>query len=151
MLKAIMAVNQLGYIGLNGDLPWGRECPKDLKHFKSATMGQRLLVGANTFRGLPKLSGRELVVVGSDYHSLDAALSKDCDWIIGGKSIYEQTMDKWDILYLSVIIDNTIGDTMCPDLSRFKGQKILFEFETNVEQEQVPLTTLCETIGLKMS
>ena len=59
-MKAIIAKNKLGYIGIDGELPW--KSKEDLKHFKELTMGGKLLVGYTTAQKLPTLFGREVIV-----------------------------------------------------------------------------------------
>lgn len=131
-LKAIIAVNKKGYIGLNGGLPW--RCSEDLKHFKELTMGGLCLVGHNTFKTLPPLKGRSLIAVGKNQYALNVALELDIDWVIGGKSIYEQTLHLCSELHISIINDYTDGDVAIPDLSEFKGEIFIYNFEPNIKK-----------------
>ena len=73
-MKVIIAVNKNGYIGKDDKLPW--RCKEDLKHFKEMTMGCKLLVGRTTYESMPKLEGREMIVVGTSYNTLKDALAK---------------------------------------------------------------------------
>jgi hypothetical protein len=59
-MKAIVAVNNLFYIGKDNILLWS--CSDDLKHFKNLTMGSKLLVGYNTSLTLPRLKNREMFI-----------------------------------------------------------------------------------------
>ena len=52
-MKAIIAVNNLGFIGIGNGMLW--KSSEDFKHFKEKTMGGRLLVGYNTSLELPPL------------------------------------------------------------------------------------------------
>lgn len=126
-MKLIVAVNNKGYIGLNDSLPW--RCSEDLKHFKEKTMGCKLLVGRKTFEAMPPLKGRELIVVGKGYHTMEEALAKNPDWVIGGASIYEQLAPYCNEFHISDINDDTIGDTMLPaiNMSHIKLYKYYFE------------------------
>jgi len=108
-MKAIIAVNTLGFIGKDGKLPW--HCPADLQYFKVVTYGKSLLVGYNTLKTLPKLRGREIVVDKRD------DLILDVDWCIGGRKTYEKYAPYFTELHISSIGDITIGDTTFPDLS----------------------------------
>jgi dihydrofolate reductase len=122
-MKAILAVNNLGYIGLKGELPW--RCSADLAHFKKETMGGKLLVGYRTAQSLPKLPGRELIVYDKtgtveDYTS--------ADWCIGGKATYEAFCHLFTELHVSIIDDDTIGDVMGPDLRKMNPDCIIFEY-----------------------
>ena len=115
-MKAIIAKNLKGFIGKDGGLPW--KCKADLEHFKTLTMGAKLLVGRKTFEKLPALPGRELIVVGTGYHTLQEALSQKPDWVIGGKQLYESTMHLLTGLHISIINDRTIGDVECPNFEK---------------------------------
>lgn len=128
-MKCIIAINKSGYIGLNDTLPW--RSSEDLKHFKNLTYGKKLIVGRTTFESLPPLKDRELIVVGKGYNTLEEALSKNPDWVIGGKTLYETTIHLCDELHLSIINDKTIGDTKAPNLEIFKGKTFKYEFNVN--------------------
>lgn len=143
-MKAIIAVNNLGFIGIGNGMLW--KSREDFKHFKSLTtqlsqLGNEtplLLVGKTTFDGMPDLPNRRMVVVSSlneinnQYFSLESALNKKIDWVIGGKSIYEQTCHLWTESHISHINDDSIGDVVFPDLSNInKDCKIFnYHFET---------------------
>lgn len=111
-MKIIVAVNKLGYIGLNNRLPW--RSSEDLRHFKKLTLDKTLLVGKTTFENMPKLEGREVIVVGTGYNTLEEALTNDIDYIIGGKRLIESVFNNYRHLItgveLSIINDETIGD-----------------------------------------
>lgn len=117
MKTIIVAVNTLGYIGLNGDIPW--RCPEDLKHFKATTMGKTLVMGRKTYEGLPvKLRGRNIEVASRSGKTLEACLEeyKGKELIIaGGGEVYNQTIDIADRVILSVIKGEPVkGDTRFP-------------------------------------
>lgn len=94
--------------------------PNDLKRFKALTTGHTIIMGRKTFESLPKgaLPNRRNIVLtrsakeipGCDcYRSLEEALDH-CDedeqlFIIGGASIYKQTLPMADRLYLTEIDD----------------------------------------------
>jgi dihydrofolate reductase len=122
-MKGILGINNKGYIGLKGELPW--RCSKDLEHFKRETMGGKLLVGYRTAQTLPKLPGREIIV----YDKLDS--TKDyasADWCIGGKDTYEKFCHLFTELHVSIINDDTVGDTMGPDLRGLNPDCVIFEY-----------------------
>jgi len=128
-MKAIIAINKAGFIGKDDKLPW--RCKEDLNHFKEMTMGCKLLVGRTTFESMPKLDGREMIVVGKGYNTFEEALNKEPDWVIGGKRLYESTIHFCDELHISEINDETIGDTRAPDFKEYKGRIIKYKFDTN--------------------
>lgn len=127
-MKAILAINNQGYIGLKDGLPW--RCTEDLKHFKKLTVGCKLLVGYNTAKTLPNLPGREIVIFDRDNQNIDVS---DIDWCIGGKKTYEFFLDKFTELHISHINDNTIGDVMGPDLVNLNSECVIvnYYFEKN--------------------
>ena len=94
--------------------------PNDLKRFKQLTTGNTIIMGRKTFESLPKgaLPNRRNIVLsrstkeltGCDcYPSLKEALAHCQEdeqlFIIGGASIYKQTMPIADRLYLTEIDD----------------------------------------------
>lgn len=119
-MKSIIAVNNLGYIGLDGKLLW--ECKEDLIHFKKLTLNQELLVGYNTSLLLPPLKNRQLVI------DPRGELVLDVDWCIGGKKTYEKYCEYFDELHISYINDNSIGDTMFPDLRNLKKDCKIYRY-----------------------
>ena len=122
-MKAIIAINSLGYIGLSDGLPW--RCKEDLAHFKALTMGATLLVGHKTAATLPPLKGRTVVV---DNREDEIDLST-IDWCIGGKKTYDKYCHLFNELHISYIDDNTVGDTKQPELANLNPEcKILNYF-----------------------
>lgn len=122
-MRAIIAINNKGYIGLKGELPW--RCSADLAHFKKETMGGKLLVGYRTAQKLPKLPGRELMVFDKHQGAIDYSTA---DWCIGGKATYEQFCHLFTELHVSIIDDDTVGDVMGPDLRKMNPDCIIFEY-----------------------
>lgn len=128
----IVAVSENGVIGKEGDIPW--HFPEDLKHFKEKTIDHPVIMGSSTYRSLPEdfkpLPGRKNIVLTrsgieadesvSIANSLDEAwnIAKKYDkkaFIIGGATIYEQTLDEADKLVLTQIHQEYDGDTFFPD------------------------------------
>ena len=119
-MKAIIAVNNLGFIGLDDKLLW--KSSEDLKHFKKLTLNQILLVGYRTFNGLPPLKDRTLIVDEKD------KLFTDVDWCIGGKKTYEKYCHLFTELHISHINDNQIGDIMFPDFKNLNPNCKIFNY-----------------------
>ena len=113
-MEAIAAINKLGYLGKDGQLMW--HCKEDLKWFKQVTMGKKCLVGRKTYEALPNLPGRELIVVGSGYNTLEEALALEPDIVIGGGQIYRATIDMIDKIHISIIDDDQVGDVKLCDI-----------------------------------
>ena len=96
----IWAQSTSGVIGRDGGIPW--HLPEDLVRFKDVTMGHTVVMGRRTWESLPAkvrpLPGRRNVVLTrqADYMAdgatvvgdLDAALTTEDTWVIGGSEIY---------------------------------------------------------------
>lgn len=119
-MKAIIAVNNLGYIGKNNALIW--HCSDDLKHFKKLTEGQRLLAGYNTYYSLPPLKNRIVILDerGSFYH--------DVDWCIGGAKTYEKYCHLFTELHISKIDNNDVGDVLSPTFANLNPNCKIYHY-----------------------
>jgi len=126
-MKAIIATNDSWTIGLNNKLPW--RCREDLAHFKKMTMGCKLMVGRVTYESMPPLKGREIIVVGKGYNTLEEALSQKPDWVIGGKRLYESTLHLCSEFHVSFIDNKASGDTDFPSLKEFGGKFFIYNFK----------------------
>lgn len=129
-LSLIVAMDENGLIGRNGDLPW--RLPNDLKHFKATTMGKTMLMGRKTWESLGRpLPGRENWVVSRRpgyqtegarrFESIDDALASHVAgelMVIGGAQIYEQALPLADKIYLTRVLtalSPADGDVRFPD------------------------------------
>ena len=119
-MKSIIAVNNLGYIGLNNELLWKSQ--QDMSHFVKTTLNQRLLVGYNTSINLPKLKNREIVIDNREEEVTNI------DWCIGGKKTYEKYAKYFTELHISHIDNNDIGDIMFPDLKDLNVECKIFNY-----------------------
>lgn len=134
----IVAHDLNGCIGNNGELPW--HLPADLKRFKELTSGGVVVMGRKTFESLncKPLPNRVNIVITNDlnfkvdhasskaifYSSISAAIEKAKYeamvlglkevWVIGGQSIYVQTMPYVDRIELTWISHKFNGDTYYP-------------------------------------
>jgi dihydrofolate reductase len=121
-MKAIIAVNNLGFIGKGDKLLWYSS--EDLKHFKKLTIGGKLLVGYKTASALPKLSNRELII---DYRQSNYFIV-DVDWCIGGKKTYEKYCQYFTELHISHINNDEIGDVVFPDLTNLNPDCRIYNY-----------------------
>ena len=127
-LSLIAAMDDNRLIGSNNKLPW--HLPADLAFFKKMTMGKPIVMGRKTFASIGKpLPGRRNIVITRDdgfvaagcevAHSIDdaMALCRDSDevMLIGGASLYEQTLARASTLYITRIHASFDGDTWFPD------------------------------------
>jgi len=119
-MKSIIAVNNLGFIGLNNKLLW--KSSQDMSHFIKMTINQRLLVGYNTAQDLPKLINRTIIIDDRD------ELITDVDWCIGGKKTYEKYAPHFTELHISHIDNDDIGDIMFPDFRNLNPNCKIFNY-----------------------
>lgn len=145
-LSIIAAVAENRAIGKDNKLLWS--LPEDMERFKKITTGHVVIMGQKTFESIGKpLPGRTNIIISWDEnfkqegctiaHSVDEALRLARDkvvglaqgddeiFIIGGGSIYQQTIGMADKLYLTLVEGNFEADTFFPDYSDFK--KVVFE------------------------
>ena len=112
MLKIIVAIGKNREIGKDNKLLW--HLPEDLKHFKNLTKNSTVIMGYNTYlsigRPLPNrknivLCDKVLNIEGVEvYNNLEKCLKENDDaYIIGGQSIYEQTLKYVTELHISYI------------------------------------------------
>lgn len=131
----IAAVAENNCIGKNNKIPWN--VPEDFQYFKKMTLGKTCVMGQATFESIlgylgKPLPGRQTVVLTLNknyqvpetvrvFHSLDETFEKLKDedvFICGGASIYRQTIDRVDTLYITEIHQSPEGDTFFPEIDK---------------------------------
>jgi len=127
----VVAVARNGVIGRDNQLPW--RLPDDLKYFKQATMGHPVIMGRRTWQSIGKpLPGRKNIVVTRDrdfeapgcvvVHSLSdawkAAEGADEACVIGGTTLFEETLPSADVIHLTEVEAEVEGDTWFPPFDR---------------------------------
>ncbi|WP_423149386.1 dihydrofolate reductase [Rubrolithibacter danxiaensis] len=105
--------------------------PADLKHFKDLTIGFPVVMGRKTFDSIQKplikrrnivISRQEMQIPGCEVvHSIEEALQK-CETeekvsIVGGATIYRQSLDVINTIYLTRIHHTFEADTFYPELN----------------------------------
>lgn len=130
----IAAIAENNCIGKNNKIPWN--IPEDLQYFKKMTLGKVCVMGQKTFESIMSylgkpLPGRQTVVLTSKpnfnapegvlvFNSIDEVFEKLKDqevFICGGASIYRQTIDRVDTLYITHIHESYDGDTFFPEIN----------------------------------
>ncbi|MCP3687742.1 MAG: dihydrofolate reductase [Gammaproteobacteria bacterium] len=129
LISLICAMDRNRLIGNNNGLPW--HLPADLKLFKKNTLGKPVVMGRKTYESIGKaLPGRQNVVITSmqDWsapncdiarsveHALELTAGAAEVMLIGGASLYRQTIDIADIIYLTIINHSFSGDTWFPEI-----------------------------------
>lgn len=135
MINLIVAIANNNCIGKNNKIPWN--IPEDFQYFKKTTMGKTCLMGQTTFESIVNylgkpLPGRKTVVLSRNpqfipppdvrvYNDLDKAfneLKNEDVFICGGASIYRQTIDRADVLYITHVDMDVDGDTFFPEIDK---------------------------------
>lgn len=128
-LNQIYARSENRVIGVSGRIPW--RLPDDFKHFKQTTMGCPIIMGRKTYEDHESaLPGRlNLVITGNaDYKaaegvevvtSLEAAIQRASEeaeqaFIIGGVGLFEQTFDRVQTVYETIVHTEMEGDAVMP-------------------------------------
>src|SRR5574343_394954 len=94
-MKAIIAVEKNGGIGLNGYLPW--KVNEDMQYFKKMTTGGTVIMGNRTWKSLPsRLKDRVNIVICSDAeHVIDReviCITNQVNFTIGDGFVCESTV-----------------------------------------------------------
>lgn len=150
-LSIIASITENLGLGRNNDLIL--KIPEDLKYFKKTTFGHPIIMGRKTLESIGRiLPGRKNIVITSGNitipgviicHSLEDAITEAAKenkeiFVIGGSSVYEQSIHLADKLYLTEITIEKAADTYFPqfknDFSFYKNSgggvynKIEFQF-----------------------
>ncbi|MGE3920281.1 MAG: type 3 dihydrofolate reductase [Gammaproteobacteria bacterium] len=129
-ISLIVATSKNGVIGLKNHLPW--HLPADLAYFKKVTLNKPIIMGRKTFESIGKpLPMRENIVITHQkdfnvegvtiFHSLYSALNALKEhheiMIIGGETLFKQSIELADKIYLTMIHENIEGDTYFPQIN----------------------------------
>lgn len=150
MISIIAAVGKNYELGKNNNLIW--HLKEDLINFKKMTMGKKIVMGANTYKSLPKnLEGREYIVLSKSLKDikngilftefvklLDYLNSLDEEvMIIGGASIYQQFLPFAHKIYLTEVAAVAPADVYFPAFDKSKYQKNVIKKlkENDIEYE----------------
>ena len=119
MKGILVAISNEGIIGKDNTIPW--HYSEDLKRFKRLTVGKTIIMGRKTWESLPikPLPDRRNIVITRSlieevecFQSIDEAL-ETCQgdvWFIGGAGIYEEAMQKADIIDMTIVPDKVEGE-----------------------------------------
>ena len=129
----IAALDEDRVIGDGGAIPW--DIQDDLRRFRDLTIGNPVIVGRKTWESMPKLDGREVVVISKSLTLSDVGDGEHLVWSIaealeladrlsdgqyfvaGGASIYEQFLDQGfvDRMELTLVEGEHEGDKRFPE------------------------------------
>ena len=146
----IVAVNKHGIIGKNNDMIW--HIPEDMKHFRRETMHNIVIMGRKTYDSIGRpLPNRENIIITRDEkfsstdlvvtHSIEEAI-QHCKnqaevFIIGGDTIYKQTLSIATKLYITRV-DTVIedGDAYFPEINAVEWKKVSEEYFEKDEKNE---------------
>ena len=131
MISIIAAIGKNNELGKDNDLIW--HIKGDLAHFKELTMHKKIVMGASTYKSLPKkLEGREYIILSKSLNNIpDAGVYSNFDdlinylntldeevMIIGGASIYKLFLPYAEVLYLTEIDSVADADVYFPEFDK---------------------------------
>ena len=138
-ISIIVAMGRQNQIGLNGTMPW--HLSDDLKNFKKLTSGHPVIMGRKTFESIGKaLPNRLNFVITSKPENItaynvcpvknleqaikQAALTGKEIFVIGGASIYRQSLGLADKLIITHVDYEGKADTFMPEIDWNKWEVI---------------------------
>lgn len=159
MIRSIVvAVARNGVIGRDNQLPW--KLPKDLAYFKRVTLGHPVVMGRRTWESIGRpLPGRQNIVVTHNaalrapgakvVTSLAEAWGAAGDAgevsIIGGTSIFRETLPIADRVHLTEVDAVVEGDTFFPEFDRSQWIEREVERHPADERHEYPFRILLLT------
>ena len=157
MITMIAAVSTNGILGVDGKIPWMGKYSADMKRFKSLTSGGTVIMGTKTWHSIggKPLPNRTNMIISASLNECDLPAgasihnrpqramiaSKYTDptkniWVIGGASIYLQSMSLVDYIDLT-IIPEYVEAYHTHDIVRFPWiNPNKFELESKLDGEQ---------------
>ncbi len=128
MMSIIVAMDKNRVIGKNNRIPW--HISEEVKNFKKLTTGNTVIMGRKTFESIGKpLPKRNNIVISSSMQQTQGidvcktieegimkakSYGKDI-FIIGGGTVYEQTLSLADKMYISYVKGEYDGDAFFPE------------------------------------
>jgi len=140
MISLIVAISKNNVIGKGNKLPWHYK--EDMKYFKEMTMNNTVIMGEMTFKSIisylkkPLVGRKNVIATLTDYEYKGVEKTNDIVsylkkfpkdeeiFIIGGKIIYDLTLDIADRLYITHINKEFDGDVFFKEIDYSKYDKI---------------------------
>jgi len=154
-LSLVVAMARNRVIGRDNALPW--RLPADLAHFRKVTMGHPVVMGRRTFESIGKaLPGRRNIVIthNREYaapgcivvNSLDeawkAAGNAEEVCVIGGTTLFDETLLLADVIHLTEVGSDVEGDTFFPEFDRSEWNEKEIARQPADERHAYPLRIL---------
>jgi dihydrofolate reductase len=152
-LVVAMARNRV--IGRHNALPW--RLPADMAHFRKVTMGRPVVMGRKTFESIGKsLPGRTNIVIthnrafaapgcivaGSLDEAWNAAGDVEEACVIGGTTLFAETLPLADVIHLTEVDADIEGDTLFPEFDRGEWREVEIARLPADERHAYPLRIL---------
>ena len=138
MVNLIVAIGKNNLIGLNNELPWHYK--EDMEYFKQTTLNKKVIMGELTFKSIlgyinkPLPKRTSVIATLTDYTYPGVEVTHDIlgylknfpkeeeIFIIGGKVIYDLTLDIADRLYITHVNKEYEGNVFFKeiDYSKYK-------------------------------
>jgi len=167
-LAMIVAMDEDGYIGQQGDLPW--RLKSDMTRFKSLTEADgfnAVIMGRKTWDSLPDafrpLPERVNIVMSRDTdwnhpeaetalyqgRAIEIAYAEACDecWVIGGAQIYEMFLDRVEEIHVTTVHTSNSGDVKFPEWNRDEWTESTIETLVSDAENQFDTTYSVWTRG----
>ncbi len=130
-ISVIAAVAENNVIGVKNGLPW--RLPGDLKNFARLTTGKTVIMGSNTYKSILSILGKPLpnrrnviLIFNPDPAITDTQVTSWDEikklaeaeeiFIIGGASVYSQSLPFADKLYITRVHASPAGDAFFPEI-----------------------------------
>jgi dihydrofolate reductase len=156
MIKSLVVARaRNGVIGRNNQLPW--KLPADLAYFKRVTLGHPVIMGRRTWESIGKpLPGRHNIVVtrnagyraegatvvGSLAEALRAAGEVEEACVIGGTSLFAESLPIADRIHLTEVDADVPGDTFFPPFDRGEWEEREVARQGRDERHEYPFRIL---------
>lgn len=140
MISLIVAIGKDNLIGKGNELPWHYK--EDMEYFKKTTLNKKVIMGEATFKSIlgyinkPLPKRTSIIATLGDYTYPGVMVTNDIEkflfefpkeeelFIIGGKIIYDLTLDLADRLYITHVNKDYEGDVFFKEIDYSKYEKI---------------------------
>lgn len=149
----VVAYDRNHSIGADGDMPWGRALPADLRHFRDLTTGSAVIMGRKTYEsiGRPLPNRQNIVLTSGDQSAGDVTLARSLAealqlaerraFIIGGGAVYAAALQAGivDRIYATEVqAEFPNADTFFPELDMNQWQEVSRQHHPRDEKNLYP-------------
>ncbi len=147
-ISAIAVFNLKGTLSVNNKLPW--HLPNDLKYFKEMIHNKAIITGRKTYKDMIKYTPSKYITIVTRDHTfsapgcsivysiqqaLESVKNEREVMVVGGSEIYEQTLPYLSRIYLTLVNDESEGDTYFPELDTKEWYEVSKRKYMNGENE----------------